>query len=487
MSFIDNKKRVAWLSVASNAFLTLIKIATGILTGSVSVLSEAIHSAIDLLAALIATFSVHVSDKPPDPTHPYGHEKIENISGVIEGLLVFVAAVWIIYESIVKLLHGSNLKHLESGSIVMLVSAGLNILVATLLKKSAIKNRSVALEADATHLYTDVYTSIGVFIGLFAISIGERFWGVQLSWLDPAIAMGVALLIMSAAYRITQKSFHPLLDSSASPDEIANMNRIMADFDSRGLDFHKLRTRRAGGSLYVDLHMGCRPGVSLETGHAVSHELKDQIETSMPGAKVLVHVEPSHNIEILPDSSAEVKCLQEVLLKETRISGIHRIRVARFRGDLRVEADLHLDPKVTLAESRALTVELEKKLGICLPAVKEITLSLHPGDGWQKAIHDDDVERIHNLVGEHQSYFTGIHQLDVTSVGDLHRVRLTLGVPAVLPVSAAHLIIRHIETDIRDLFAKGVEIDVHIEPCNENCHLCRLICPKKNTEKQSLL
>jgi cation diffusion facilitator family transporter len=479
MSFTDNKKRVAWLSVASNAFLTLIKIITGILTGSVSVLSEAVHSAIDLLAALIATFSVHVSDKPPDPTHPYGHEKIENLSGVIEGLLIFIAAVWIIYESIAKLLHGSDLKYLGSGSIVMAISAGLNMVVAGLLKRSAIKNRSVALEADAAHLYTDVYTSIGVFIGLFAMTISKRFFGLPLTWLDPIIAMGVALLIMSAAYRITQKSFNPLLDSSASSDEIANINRIMTDFGSRGLDFHKLRTRQAGGSLHVDLHMGCRPGVSLETGHDVSHELKDQIEASMPGAKVLVHVEPSHNIEILPDSSAEVKCLQEVLLKETRVSEIHRLRVVRFRGDLRVEADLRLDPKVTLAESRVLTVELEKKLGDCLPNVKEITLSLHPGDGWQKAIHDDDVERIRNLVGEHQSHFTGIHKLEVASAGGLHRIHLALGVPAVLPVFEAHLIARHIEADIRELFAKGAEIDVHIEPCDENCQSCHLICPKK--------
>lgn len=157
----------------------------------------------------------------------------------------------------------------------------------------------MALEADAAHLYTDVYTSIGVFAGLFTITIGERFWGVPLTWLDPIIAMGVALLIISTAYRITQKRVYPLLDSSASADEIANINRIMNDFGSRGLDFHELRTRQAGGSLHVDLHLGCRPGVSLETGHAVSHELKDQIEASMPGAKVLVHVEPSHNIEIL--------------------------------------------------------------------------------------------------------------------------------------------------------------------------------------------
>jgi cation diffusion facilitator family transporter len=159
MKSLLKKKNAAWLSVASNTFLTIGKFIAGLLTGSVSILSEAAHSAIDLMASIIATFSVHMSDRPPDKSHPYGHEKIENISGVIEGVLIFFAAIWIIYEATDKLLHGAEIKHLESGVVVMAISAILNFGVATLLRRSAITNRSVALEADAAHLYTDVYTS----------------------------------------------------------------------------------------------------------------------------------------------------------------------------------------------------------------------------------------------------------------------------------------------------------------------------------------
>lgn len=480
MAYFSDKKRVAWLSVASNTLLTSGKLAAGIMTGSVSVLSEAAHSAIDLIAAGIATFSVHVAERPPDQDHQYGHEKVENVSGVIEGLLIFVAAAWIISEAVDKLIHGVDLKHLGAGSVVMAISAAMNMTVATLLRRSAILNRSVALEADAAHLYTDVYTSVGVFVGLFAIIIGDRFFGVDLAWLDPISAILVAVLILWTAYRITRKSFLPLVDTSGSMGEISAIKTVMDEFGAQGLDFHKLRTRRAGGSLHVDLHMGCRPGVTLEHGHEVSHELKFKIEGSVPGAKVLVHVEPSDFIEKLPETNDEVKCMRAELTKDQRVLDVRKLRAIRYRGDLRIEAELQLDPKVTLAESRVLTSDLKVHLESCFPEVKETVLILHPGDGWQKAIHDDDMERIKDLVGEHESRFAGIHELEVSSAGGVHRIRLAVGVPPALPVADAHAVARHIEADIRELFTEGAEVDIHIEPCNETCESCHAVCPVKH-------
>ena len=392
MILLLKKKNVAWLSVASNTFLTSMKLIAGVMTGSVSILSEAIHSAIDLLAAVITTFSVHVSDLPPDKTHPYGHEKIENISGVVEGCLILVAAVWIIYESVDKLMHGVDLKYLGPGILVMAVSAGLNVIVATLLKRSSIKNRSIALEADAAHLYTDVYTSLGVFAGLFIITIVQRVWKLSIAWLDPVIAIGVALLILSTAFKITKKSFLPLMDSSASGDEVIQINSIMDKFRDRDIDFHNLRTRHAGGTLHVDLHMGFRQGISLEQGHAISHELKAKIEGALPGAKVLIHVEASGHV---------------------------------------VES------------------------------------------------HEDDKKRIRKLVVEYQGLFASIHELEVISSGGIHHIRLALGVPSALPVSEAHRITLHIEADVKVLFPEGADIDIHLEPCNEDCMSCSAICESR--------
>ena len=482
MSIWMEKRRVAWLSVGSNTLLTAGKLVAGFATGSVSILSEAAHSAIDLIAAGIATFSVHVSDRPPDHTHPYGHEKIENVSGVIEGLLIFAAAVWIIYEAVDKLMHGVDLKYLGHGLVVMGISGAMNLVVARLLRRSAIRNRSVALEADAAHLYADVYTSVGVFVGLTVITVGRRFFKADLAWLDPVIAIGVAVLILATAYRITRKSFYPLLDSAASPGEISMVEGIMNEFGKDGIDFHKLRTRRAGGSLYVDLHMGFKPGMSLEQGHDISHALTAKIEETVPGAKVLVHLEPASTIETIPDADEQIKCMREELLKDKRVCEVRDLRATRYRGDMRIEADLSLDPKVSIAESHAVASELKMRIESCFPEVKETSLSFHPGDGWQEAFHDDDMGRIRNLVGEHESRFAGIHELEVVSSGGFHRIHLSLGMPPALPVSDAHAVAKHIEGDIRELFPEGAEIDLHIEPCSEACESCHAICPvKQNT------
>ena len=479
MSFWGDKKRAAWLSVGSNTLLTAGKLVAGFATGSVSILSEAAHSAIDLIAAGMATFSVHVSDRPPDRTHPYGHEKIENISGVLEGLLIFAAAVWIIYEAVDKLLHGVHLKYLGAGLVVMGFSGAINLGVATLLKRSAIRNRSVALEADSAHLYADVYTSAGVFAGLALITAGRHFFKADLAWLDPVIAMGVALLILATAYRITRKSFYPLLDSAASPGEVHVIESLLDEFTKNGVDFHKLRTRRAGGSLYVDLHMGFKPGMSLEQGHDISHSLAAQIEETLPGAKVLVHLEPANTIETLSETDPQVQCMRDELLKDQRVCEVRDLRATRYRGDMRIEADLSLDPKVSLAESHAVSSELKGRLEACFPEVKETALSFHPAGGWQEAFHDDDRMRIRRLVGEHDSRFAAIHELEVVSSGGVHRIHLSLGMPPTLPVSEAHAVAKHLEKDIRELFPEGAEIDLHIEPCNETCESCHAVCPVK--------
>jgi cation diffusion facilitator family transporter len=474
-----SKKRVAWLSVASNTLLTTGKLIAGILTGSVSILSEAAHSAIDLVAAGIATFSVHVADRPPDRDHQFGHEKVENVSGVIEGLLIFGAAAWIIYEAVDKMIHGVELKHLGPGLVVMAISAVVNIVVATLLQRTAVRTQSVALEADAAHLYTDVYTSVGVFIGLAAITIGKRFFSADLSWLDPLFAIGVALLILSAAYRITKKSFVPLMDAAASEEEIAAIKEAMDELSGRGCDFHKLRTRRAGATLHVDLHMGCRPGVTLEQGHAISHELKARIEAKLPGANVLIHVEPSREAEVIPDEHEMVKCAKDELLKDGRVCDVSGIKATRYRGDVRMEAELCLDPKVTLAESSVVTDQLKDRITACLPEVKETVLRLRPGNGWQDAIHDDDMAMIRKLVGEHESAFAGIHELQVTSSGGRHYVHIRLAVPRLLPVDDAHSIGLHIKDDIQRMFPEDAEVDVHVEPCDKTCATCQAVCPEK--------
>jgi cation diffusion facilitator family transporter len=246
---MDTRSKAAWLSVFSNTILVTSKLIIGIIIGSVSVISEAIHSANDLLASFIALFAIKTSTRPPDKEHPYGHGKIENISGTIEALLIFIAAAMIIKEAINKLSSGGEVMDLGWGMAVMSFSALMNFLVSNYLLKVGRETDSVALEADGMHLRTDVYTSLGVFAGLALIKIT----GLQI--FDPVAAILVACLIIKAAYELTRKAFMPLIDSALDEEYIALTESILQEYQDDIVEYHELRTRKAGRESYIDLHL----------------------------------------------------------------------------------------------------------------------------------------------------------------------------------------------------------------------------------------
>ncbi len=292
------KTAVAALSVMSNGLLVVAKLVVGLLIGSVSVISEAIHSGVDLLAALIAFYAVRSSGKPADKEHSFGHGKIENVSGAIEALLIFVAAGWIIYEAVHKLLHPQPMQEVSLGVIVMLISAAVNIFVSHMLFKVARKTDSLALEADAWHLRTDVWTSAGVMAGLALIGVGETiFPGRHFHWVDPVVAIAVALLIVRAAWQLTLQAWRDLLDANIPADERAwlldYLHHLARDVDSPAIHgFHKLRTRKSGNTRFVEFHLFVTPDMSVDEGHRVTHLIAAEIRRRLPGADVLIHMEP---------------------------------------------------------------------------------------------------------------------------------------------------------------------------------------------------
>lgn len=282
---MNAKISIARLSIVSNTLLILMKVAVGILSGSVSILSEAIHSSMDLVAAVIAFFSVRVSDNPPDSRHPYGHGKIENISGVIESLLIFIAAIWIIIEGVKKLLGESiELDSIALGSIVMFISALVNMYVSRRLYKVARATNSVALEADALHLKTDVYTSLGVSVGLGLIII------TGIKWLDPVIAILVALFIIREAYLLLTKAFTPLLDTAWNTNEIESLELTLKNLD---VNYHDLRTRVAGNYRFVDIHIQIPEDVSVGKAHKYCDKIENELTGIYENLTVTIHVEPS--------------------------------------------------------------------------------------------------------------------------------------------------------------------------------------------------
>jgi cation diffusion facilitator family transporter len=289
----QEKMAVALLSVLSNTVLVVSKLVVGFLIGSVSVLSEAIHSGVDLVASAIAYFAVRTSGKPADEDHPYGHGKVENISGTVEAVLIFLAAGWIIYEAVDKLRHPRPLGSPTLGVGVMCVSSVVNLIVSRMLFRVGRKTGSAALIADAWHLRTDVYTSAGVMAGLGGILIGS--WlvpGINLQWLDPVAAISVALLIIKAAYELTIESGRDLLDTKLPAEEEALIQTHVAEFAPTVKGFHRMRTRKAGHLRFVDFHVQVEGSMTVDRAHEISHAIAHAIQEHYPDTVVNIHVEP---------------------------------------------------------------------------------------------------------------------------------------------------------------------------------------------------
>lgn len=283
------KTRAAAFSIASNATLILLKVAAGAITGSIAIITEAIHSGIDLLASMIAYFSVRKADEPPDESHPYGHEKVENVAAGIEGMLILVGAGIIIYESVRRLIDHAEVEHLGVGIVVIAFSTVANFVVSGYLYRQAKLTDSPALHGDAAHLRTDAFTSAGVLVALILV---ETTGVVEL---DAITALIVAVAIVWAGIQILSRSSRVLVDEALPAHELAAVRGAIDEFGSdEVVGFHKLRARSAGSRRYVDLHVQFRKGTTLERAHELAHELQRAIRGRLRGADVLIHLEPDH-------------------------------------------------------------------------------------------------------------------------------------------------------------------------------------------------
>ncbi len=292
INLVDEKKKVARLSVISNSFLVVSKLIIGIFTGSISIISEAIHSGLDLVAALIAFYAVKNSSAPPDEEHKFGHGKIENISGFIEAILIFAAAIWIIYESVEKLIHPVNIENIWLGIAIMFISSVINIYVSKKLFSVARKTDSIALKADAMHLMTDVYTSAGVMFSLFIIWVMEFiFKGNHFHFLDPICAIVVAGLIMKAAYELTKESFGDLLDRSIGEKDISEIKNIINN-NPEVVSFKNLKTRKGGNTKFIEFDVMLQKNISLQEAHQITDDITFKIKKSITNSNVTIHMEP---------------------------------------------------------------------------------------------------------------------------------------------------------------------------------------------------
>ena len=280
-------RRAARWSIVSNTALTLLKLAMGLLSGSISVIAEAIHSGNDLLASCLAFFAVKKAGEPADAEHGYGHGKYESLSAFIEAAMIVIAAIMVMWGATRRVMRGGPFD-IEGGPalIAMGVSAVVNVLVSRYLFRVARKHDSMALEADAWHLSADVYTSAAVFVALALISV------THLPILDPIAAIAVGFLILFQGGRIGREALGQLLDRSLPPDEMTMIVGLLAEHEELYMDYHRLRARKAGRERQIDLHLVTCPQVTVAEAHDVCDHLERDVCARLPHTRVVIHVEP---------------------------------------------------------------------------------------------------------------------------------------------------------------------------------------------------
>ncbi|WP_321517489.1 cation diffusion facilitator family transporter [uncultured Bacteroides sp.] len=286
----NEKKKVALLSVFAAIFLTGFKMIIGILTGSLGILSEALHSTLDLVAAVITYFSVSISDKPADREHNYGHGKIENFSALIETLLLIITSVWIVYEAIHRLLTGNTHIEVNMWSYVVVISA---IIIdakrSRALYKVAKKHNSQALEADALHFSTDIWSSAVVLFGLICANFGYYF-------ADSVAALFVAVLVVSVSFKLGKKAIEVLLDTA--PQDKVNMVEQKLLSIPEVKSFHGLKIRSAGADTFIKVNVHLDSELSLMKVHEICDKIEKEINNLINRSEVYIHAEPEHETHI---------------------------------------------------------------------------------------------------------------------------------------------------------------------------------------------
>ncbi len=287
---VKEKKKVAFISVIAAVFLTGFKLIIGLLTGSLGILSEALHSALDLVAAVITYFSVKISDKPADEEHNYGHGKVENLSALIETFLLLITCVWIIYEAVERIVNKNT--HIEVtiwSYIVVISSIIIDINRSRMLSKAAKKHNSQALEADALHFSTDIWSSVVVLFGL----IGAQF-GLHLA--DSVAAIAVALIVLFVSYRLGRRAIDVLLDSA--PKESKNMVNQVLEKYPEVKKFHQVKIRTSGADTFIKFNIHVDPLISLKETHELCDKIEQDIKAQIPRSEIFIHAEPEDETHI---------------------------------------------------------------------------------------------------------------------------------------------------------------------------------------------
>jgi cation diffusion facilitator family transporter len=459
--YSGEKQAVALTSVAAAILLTTLKMAVGLLTGSLGILSEALHSGLDLVAAVITYLSVRVSDKPADPQHPFGHGKIEHLSAFIETGLLFLTCTWIIWEAVRRLFFRQV--HVEPSLWafgVMFISITIDTFRSRALFRVARKYNSQALEADALHFSTDVYSSTVVILGLILVYVAEQR---NLHWLqdaDPVAALVVAGIVVYITLRLGKKTVDALVD--AAPSGTSSLIAETVSRVSGVLSLDRIRTRQSGSRLFVDLRLTLASNISLEHAQSVADVVEAEVHHLFPIADVVIHTTPQE-----PASGDLVSKIRAVAHRRNFL--VHEVTAYEVDGRVNVHLDLEVDPRLRLAEAHDRATQLESEIKENLPEVNEVNVHLEPllvavETGNEARLDHLAVERKLEELARETAGVLDCHSVEAHQVGGNVVVRLHCTLEPNLPIAKVHDITETLEFKFRQAFPQISKISIHAEP-----------------------
>lgn len=458
----SEKTSVAFWSLMAAVLLTSTKFAVGVWTNSLGILAEAAHSALDLVAAAMTLWAVRISSKPADPEHPYGHGKFENLSALFETLLLLATCVWIFYESVHRLFFNPGIE-VETNFwafAVVVVSIVVDISRSRALKKAAEKYNSQALEADALHFSTDVWSSLVVFFGLFCVVIARRYGIAWLEQADSVAALGVAGIVVWVSVQLGKKSIDDLLDSvpKGLHSRVEEAVRQVAGLGG----VRKLRLRRSGPEVFADVTIAVERAVPFEKTHTISDGVEAAVRGVLPEADVVVHVEPI-------ESDAEDITTKVRLLAARQELSAHGIRIYEERGERWLELHLEVKESLTLDEAHRMASDFETSLRETIPGLERIVTHLEPAGDSTATIQTEPagekkiLQALEQFRLAHRIVFDP-HDLRVQHAGDELAVSLHCTLAPSTSITDAHEFTVRLEDFLRSRVKRLGRVVIHVEP-----------------------
>ena len=465
------KRSAAILSVAAACAITTLKFVVGFLTGSLGMLSDAAHSGVDLIGAGLTFFSVRVSDKPADENHPYGHGKVENLSGFVETFLMLASSVWITTEAIIRIfVHPVTVRHSVWPFLVLLLSIAVDFTRSRKLKTVAERYHSDALAANALHFSSDIWSSVAVLIGLGASWVGSSEAGrnMGLEWLrfaDPVAAIVVSLFILHFAWRLAWRTIGALTD--AVPQEISRQVLWELKGTDGVLSVDQARMRRSGGKYFADLTLSLSRQLTFQRTEDLVRDATAAVQRILPGADVVIHTVPrSPGEESIFDKVRAVASRNNVLL--------HDVSVQSFDGQMRVEQHIEVKETMPLRQAHDFVRRIEDEIRQELPQVSSVLTHIESEpatiESPQRLDRDRKLEKRLRHAAAGLPEIIDIHEVVTGRMGDKLQLSCHCTLPDEMPMQRVHEVITELEDRFKLECPDVHRVLIHPEPATDNHH-----------------